>query len=206
MPVLFLLVACGGGPEPPVSRPAQEPAAVSSGNAAACYARLEKLPISYRILPPRRTSEGCGFDDGVQLLDIGVPVAGLTAISCPAAISLTEWVTRDVQAAAERHFGEPVVRVESYGTYACRSVNGRSGARLSEHAFANAVDVAAFRLRSGRSVRVDSGWRAGGETSGFLRDVHALACKRFGIVIGPDADRFHQDHLHLDMGRGPYCR
>jgi hypothetical protein len=39
-----------------------------------------------------------------------------------------------------------------------------------------------------------------------LRRVHRDGCQRFSIVIGPDADRFHQDHLHLDMGRGPYCR
>ncbi|EMD83202.1 extensin family protein [Pacificimonas flava] len=209
---LIVVSACGRA-DPPrrvpqpggAPRPAAAPQAPSQ-EAEACYAALRKLPVSFRTLPPRRTAEGCGFDDGVQLLDIGVPVPGLTAISCPAAIALYGWITDEVQPLARKHFGERVDRIQSYGTYSCRSVNSRPGAKLSEHAHANAVDIAAFRLESGRTVRVESGWRAGGADSAFLKDVHQAGCRKFQIVIGPDGDRYHQDHLHMDMGRGPYCR
>ncbi|MEE4348603.1 MAG: extensin family protein [Pacificimonas sp.] len=182
------------------------PPAASTANFGDCYARLDRLPIEYRRLPPRRTAEGCGFDDGVQLLDIGVPVPGLTAISCPAAEALYHWIDEDVQAAARERIGSAVVRVQSYGTYACRAVNSRPGARLSQHAFGNAVDIAAFTFADGEVIRVESGWREGGATTAFLRDVHRAACRRFRTVIGPDGDRFHQDHFHMDMGPGPYCR
>lgn len=215
LPVLFAAAlaagSCSKTPAPqryPDARETPRPPAppASSSSAEACYAGLEALPITFRRLPPRRTPEGCGFDDGVQLLDIGVPVGGLTAMSCPAAGGLYRWVLDGVQPAAQRHFGEPVVRIDSYGTYACRGVNSRPGAKLSEHAYANAVDVASFRLESGRTIRVESGWRAGGAETAFLKDVHGAACRTFQIVIGPDGDQYHQDHIHMDMGRGPYCR
>ncbi|HEU0133384.1 MAG TPA: extensin family protein, partial [Allosphingosinicella sp.] len=96
---------------------------------------------------------------------------------------------------------------ESFGTYSCRPVNGRPGARLSEHGRSNAVDIAAFVLADGRRISVLAGWNGGDEdVRRFLRDIHKAGCRRFGIVLGPDADSFHRDHLHFDMGQGPYCR
>ncbi|MBZ6377940.1 hypothetical protein B5C34_02340 [Pacificimonas flava] len=209
--LVALASACAGPrpvvrSQPPVDRPADTPPP-SGAPAPACYASLDRLPIEYRPLPPRRTTEGCGFDDGVQLLDIGVPVPGLTAISCPAAASLYKWISEDVQGAAAIHFGSRVVRIQSWGTYSCRPVNSRPGGRLSEHSYGNAVDIAAFHLENGKVIQVESGWKAGGDETAFLRDVHKAACNRFEIVIGPDGDAFHRDHLHMDMGpRGPYCR
>ena len=162
--------------------------------------------LEYRVLGPKRTREGCGYANAVQLLDVGVPVTNLTAMSCPVAASFHAWIREGVQPAARRHFGQEVVRMESFGTYACRPRNSRAGARLSEHAFANAVDIAAFHLADGRVINVKSGWRAGGAVSAFLQDAHDAGCEAFNIVIGPDGDRYHQDHFHMDMGRGPYCR
>ncbi|MGB7406585.1 MAG: extensin family protein [Pacificimonas sp.] len=214
MRLLFLfsiavsLAACGGSPRDTVRGPQPLPVSEAAG---ACYARLDALPgVDYRPLEARRTPEGCGFDDGVQLLDIGVPVSGLTAISCPAAEAMTLWLRESVQPAARAEFGSDVVRVQSFGTYNCRTINNRPGGRLSEHALGRAVDIAAFTLADGRTVRVESDWRAGGDREAFLRRVHRAACDRFANVLGPDADRFHQDHFHLDVraGRRPgsFCR
>ncbi|MEZ5774341.1 MAG: extensin family protein [Hyphomicrobiaceae bacterium] len=33
----------------------------------------------------------------------------------------------------------------------------------------------------------------------FLIAVHAGACKRFGTVLGPEANEAHRDHFHLDL-------
>jgi hypothetical protein len=52
-----------------------------------------------------------------------------------------------------------------------------------------------------------SGWTgADGRVPGFLRAVHDAGNRRFAIVLGPGADALHRNHLHFDMGRGPYCR
>lgn len=122
-------------------------------------------------------------------------------LACPLITAVDRWMLADVQPAAAAWFGEAVVEVRQLSSYACRSMNGQPGARISEHAFGNALDVAAFRLASGREVTVKNGWRGAPDERGFLRQIHAAACTRFSTVLGPDADAFHYDHLHLDLAR-----
>ena len=89
--------------------------------------------------------------------------------------------------------------------------------RLSEHARANALDVAAFTLQGGRRISVLGDWQAAAAPAAppaaeadpkaaFLRQVRDGACQGFAAVLGPDYNAAHRDHFHLD--RGPYraCR
>ncbi|MGE0699561.1 MAG: extensin family protein [Hyphomicrobiaceae bacterium] len=43
----------------------------------------------------------------------------------------------------------------------------------------------------------------------FLRTLHSSACRRFGTVLGPEANEAHRNHFHLDVadrgGRGSFC-
>ncbi|HEX8215646.1 MAG TPA: extensin family protein [Allosphingosinicella sp.] len=172
-----------------------------------CRADLAREGVRYRVLEDRVFGNGCSALGAVQLLDIGTPVANLGAMTCPRARQFARWTREAVQPAAKAWLGSRVVRIESFGTYSCRPVNGRAGARLSEHGRANAVDIGAFLLADGRRITVKEGWSGGDEdVRRFLRSVHGAGCRRFGIVLGPDADAFHRDHLHFDMGQGPYCR
>ena len=52
--------------------------------------------------------------------------------------------------------------MEHYGSYSCRRLYGRSEGAWSEHASANAVDIAGFRLADGRRVSVLGDWQGGG--------------------------------------------
>lgn len=172
-----------------------------------CQADLRSEGVRYKTLPDRRFDKGCSAIGAVQLLDIGTPVANLGAMTCPLARQFARWAREAMQPAAHAWLGSRVVRVESFGTYSCRPVNSRPGARLSEHGRANAVDIGAFVLADGRRITVLDGWHGGDEdVRRFLRAVHSAGCRRFGIVLGPDSDAFHRDHLHFDMGQGPYCR
>ncbi|HEX8224563.1 MAG TPA: extensin family protein [Allosphingosinicella sp.] len=172
-----------------------------------CLADLTREGVRYKGLEDRTFGNGCTALGAVQLLDIGTPVASLGAMTCPLARQFARWTREAVQPAATAWLGSRVVRIESFGTYSCRPVNSRPGARLSEHGRANAVDIGAFVLADGRRIAVRSGWNGEDEDiRRYLRAVHAAGCRRFGIVLGPDADAFHRDHLHFDMGQGPYCR
>ena len=138
---------------------------------------------------------------------MGTPASNLRAMTCPLARQFARWARESVQPAADQWFGSGVQRIETFGTYACRPVNGRPGARLSEHAFANAVDVSGFRLANGRLITVQDGWNGEDErVRRFLRQVHQGGCRRFNVGLSPDSDAYHYNHLHFDMGRGPYCR
>ena len=206
---LLLLASCipRGDRRPPTARPVPARPAADARATLQCHLDLTREDVTYRVLPDRRFAGGCSALGAVQLLEIGTPVTNLGAMTCPLARQFARWVRLDVQPAAERWLDAPVARVESFGTYACRSVNAQPGARLSEHGYANAVDVGAFVLAGGRRVTVAAGWNGDDRrVREFLRAIHAAGCRRFSIGLGPDSDAFHYNHLHFDMGRGPYCR
>lgn len=172
-----------------------------------CLADLREEEVEFRILPDRSFEGGCSAIGAVQLKDIGTPVTNLGAMTCPLARGLARWTREAVQNAALQWLKSRVTRIESMGSYACRPVNGVVGNRLSEHGRANAVDIAAFVLADGRRVTVLQGWNSEDENvRAFLRAVHQAGCRRFDVAMGPDANAFHRDHLHFDMGQSRYCR
>ena len=58
-------------------------------------------------------------------------------------------------------------------------MNGDPNATISEHAFGNALDIAAFTFADGRKIDVEHGWRGSPEEQAFLHDVQASACDQF---------------------------
>lgn len=171
-----------------------------------CIAKMDVVAARYALLPDRTFGGGCSALGSVQLRDIGTPVTNLGAMTCGLGYAFTVWVQSDLQVPAMGEFGSPVVRVETTGTYNCRNINGAASGNLSEHATANAVDVAAFVLKDGRRISVLGGWSGDEREARFLRSVRASACRRFNTVLSPDYNATHRDHFHFDMGRGPFCR
>jgi hypothetical protein len=175
-----------------------------------CFADLSLEQVRYSPLPDRDFGGGCVVTGAVQLLDIGVPVLGLKSMKCALARSFTGWVRFAVAPAAKQMLGSELVKVETYGTYACRGIIGGGAAaatRMSEHGLANAVDVSGFLLADGRRITVERDWRnADPQVRSFFAAIHRSACRRFGTVLSPDYNAAHYNHLHLDMGRSPFCR
>jgi len=125
-------------------------------------------------------------------------------LRCPMIPAVERWVERIVEPAARRYLGAPLAEVKVAASYSCRPMNNQWGARLSEHGHANALDVSAFILTDGRKVDVLSGWWGDPRERAFLRAVHHGACGEFTTVLGPDYDRLHRDHFHLDLARRVY--
>src|ERR1051326_1365949 len=122
-------------------------------------------------------------------------------LACPLVSALDQWVANAVQPAALRWFGEPVIEIKQISAYSCRSMNGQSGAPISEHAFGNALDIAAFTLADGRRITVKDGWHGPPAERGFLHDVQMAACRQFSTVLAPGSNAFHYDHIHVDLAR-----
>ena len=115
--------------------------------------------------------------------------------------SVDRWMARSVQPAARAYFGSRVVEIRQIASYGCRTRNSR-GAAMSEHAFGNALDVAAFRLADGREVNVYRHWWRGPPAArAFLQAAFAGACAEFYTVLGPGSDAYHANHFHLDLLR-----
>jgi len=171
-----------------------------------CFTDLSREEIRFSPLPDRDFGGGCQVLGAVQLLDVGVPITGIKSMRCPLARSFIGWIRFAVAPAAKQILGSELVRVESFGTYSCRAIVGGASNRLSEHGLGNAVDVGGFVLADGRKVRIEGGWRSDdARVREFFDVIHRSACKRFKTVLSPDYNAAHYNHLHLDMGRGPFC-
>lgn len=216
LPVLLSACVFGGGERPAPARIRERASGPVTLNGPTpretqqCFAALSREDIRYSPLPDRDFGGGCIVTGAVQLLDIGVPVSNLKSMRCPLAQTFTAWVRNAVAPAARQILGSELVRVESFGTYACRGINGGGAAsalRMSEHGLGNAVDVGGFVLADGRKVTIEQGWKSEDPAvREFLQVIHRSACRRFRTVLSPDYNAAHYNHLHLDMGRGPFCR
>lgn len=127
-------------------------------------------------------------------------------LTCPMALALASF-ERIVQEEATRDFRAPVVRITQLGTYNCREMAAYPG-WVSEHAYANAIDLARFTLRNGITVDVqrdfDKGEPPPAHRGGaFLRAVSQRAFDEnvFSHVLTPFFDAHHKDHFHLDLAR-----
>lgn len=135
---------------------------------------------------------------------------GLT-MQCPLAVRYVIWDRQVLQPAAERMFGSRVRSVDNYGTYSCRRIYGSTVQqdRPSEHARANALDVAGVTLTDGRRVSVLDDWSgkgpAGPKAAPFLRALRDGGCRVFSTVLTPDYNQEHANHLHLDGAPRTLC-
>jgi hypothetical protein len=130
-----------------------------------------------------------------------VAISPAATLACPIVSELERWIADSVQPAAMRWFGSPVSEIKQISAYSCRGLNGNPTARISEHAFGNALDIASFTLADGRIITVRGGWHGLPEEQGFLRDVQGSACDRFTTVLAPGSNVFHYDHIHVDLMR-----
>jgi hypothetical protein len=122
-------------------------------------------------------------------------------LACPLVSTLDRFISEHVQPAAARWFGQPVVEIKQISAYSCRGMNGDPRASISEHAFGNALDMAAFTLADGHRITVKDGWHGAPEEQGFLREVQGAACEMFTTVLAPGSNEYHYDHIHVDLMR-----
>lgn len=171
----------------------------------ACMAR-SPVHLSRYVQPRGGAINGpgiCGLDHPYvvgALSQDRVQLDSVATLDCPMVAALDEWVATVVQPVAQARFGQAVAQIDTMGSYSCRGMNGQAGAKISEHAFGNALDIAGFRLADGRRITVVRDWTRGeAQDQAFLRDVHAGACNTFTTVLGPGSNAFHYNHIHVDL-------
>ncbi|HET8726146.1 MAG TPA: extensin family protein [Alphaproteobacteria bacterium] len=198
---VLLLASCGG--RPTVSPPGPpQPSLLLNG--PACVAALADRGIGFARVDDFRNGQGCGVETAISLSRSTATMNTPVTVGCTLALVMNSYEREVVQPAAIRHFGQPVTRIHHMGAYACRN-RSSGGGRLSEHALGRAIDIGAFELQDGTMIRVRSDWRGGGTRSAFLDDVSQGACRLFSVVLTPNHDRDHHDHLHLDLGPWRLC-
>lgn len=170
----------------------------------ACLAqRLIQTSAFIRPAPEIDDASTCGLlhPFKVYALQYGaVAFNSAATLDCPMIAQLDHWLTASVQPAASARFGQPVVQIDSMGSYACRGMNNQYGAQISEHAYGNALDIGGFKLADGREISLLRDWWHGDDQArAFLADIHMGACQDFTTVLAPGSNAFHYNHIHVDL-------
>lgn len=164
----------------------------------------------FKTLPsePREAEDPCGWNTArlVYGQERTVLVPGEANMQCPLSVATFLWL-REVNALAQDHFDQPLAKVHHMGSYSCRRQRGNGSGRWSEHAFANAWDIAGFELADGRLIRILTAWDGDDKKERqFLRETRQQACRVFNVTLSPDYNAAHRDHFHVDMGPYSSCR
>ena len=110
------------------------------------------------------------------------------------------------QEEAARHLQRRIVRLVQGGTYNCRKMVRFDF--ISEHSYANAIDIREFWLEGGQRLSVRRHFGALNDPprtpeARFLRSLAARAFNErlFSVVLTPYWDKLHADHFHFDLAR-----
>ncbi len=162
-----------------------------------CRAVLARSKVAFTALAAAGDGS-CARPDRTQLGNY--PLAHSTpAVTCPVAAALELWRRESAAPAARAILGSDLARIEHLGAFSCRRMYGGADGPWSEHATANAIDIAAFVLADGRRISVLADWEGTGPEAAFLRTVRDGACGSFATVLSPDYNAAHADHFHLDQ-------
>jgi hypothetical protein len=211
----YVLVVCGLDPAQGAPLPRSKPVPSQAAHPPSQHDSLpphdaEAWPsdCSVRLgaiarFTPRPTENGpgqCGAADLVQLEGIVmrngtlVSIAPPAILRCPMAEAVAQWVQEDL-GPASNELQSPIVAIANEGSYECRGRNNDPNAKVSEHGRANALDLGSMRLANGAVIDLSDG----SSPQSFRQRVRDTGCRRFTTVLGPGADPYHANHIHLDL-------
>src|SRR5579872_7299503 len=157
-----------------------------------------------KSLPSVAGSGGCGIAAPIELdavvLSGGAKVAIVPPVVLRASLAgaVADWLREDL-APAIAVDGDKLALIEGAGAYECRDRNRLASGKLSEHAIGNALDMHELVTAKGKHISIPV---QAGEPDGenmFRALMKKTACTRFMTVLGPGADSFHAEHLHVDL-------
>ncbi len=104
----------------------------------------------------------CGNAAPVKLVSLGtkpkVTISPPALLNCNMVVTLHDWLEKDLQPLAKKFLGAPIIRINNISSYSCRNAYGRKNTRLSEHARANALDIAGFVTAKAKTADLLKHW------------------------------------------------
>jgi hypothetical protein len=182
------------------AKQSEPPAEQAAPAASPCRLALTETIAIAPSIAPIHGPGSCGGDDLVRLEAVVLPDHSQVAVKpaailrCPMAAAIADWVRSDMAPLAGK-LGTALSELDNFDSFECRGRNRVSGAKLSEHGRANALDMRALKFVNGQSLALTDRNAPRTQREAVLQSV----CARFTTVLGPGSDWYHEDHIHLDL-------
>ena len=175
-----------------------------------CEDRLTAANVLYRHAKlPVHKSKGlvCGTEQAIIYMrgPTGLRITPTPVVTCGLALALAHFELV-LDRTAQEFFGSRVVSIAQGGTYNCRNM-----ARfrwVSEHSYANAIDLYEFALANGERINVLRHFGSPHEPAKTVetRFLRALANRAydenvFSVVVTRFFDERHHNQIHVEMAR-----
>lgn len=182
-------------PVPPLPKSVVDPS---------CQGDLRASGAAFDVVATAVGTGGCRVDDPVRLRAVVTGAGRIVlpegpTLACGFALQFSRYLAEAGKAAAA--LDKSLAKVATGPGFVCRGRNGDASAKLSEHAFGNAVDITNLELVNGGSVAVADAINPASPSYGLLRDLRGKACGYFSTVLGPGTNAAHATHFHFDLGR-----
>jgi hypothetical protein len=171
-----------------------------------CQSGLTLAKVDFSIPATPASAGSCAVSNPVKLRAVSaggkrLRFANEPVLSCPFAAVFVRWVTESADAVVTKQAGSPIATVSTGSGFECRGRNGDGSAKLSEHAFGNAIDLVSIATSDGQTINMADALDPKAKHFNSLRALRTTACGYFTTVLGPGANEAHKLHFHFDLGR-----
>ena len=171
-----------------------------------CFRALRTQGATFNMMSTPVVAGNCSVSDAVKLQSVGAGADRIKfpdepTLNCGFAVRLVSWLKDQGQPVMQSGLQTKIAGFYTGPGYQCRGRNGDSSAKLSEHAFGNAVDVERLRLTNGQVIEVKDAVNITATAQPVLAALRASACLYFTTVLGPGANSAHATHFHFDLER-----
>jgi hypothetical protein len=170
-----------------------------------CEQKLKTRQISYKVGTKITDEKGCIVERPIIInsLSGGVALTREMTARCEVVIAMDDWVNNIIRPSAKLYLNQDIKSLNTSTSYHCRTRNNKLGGKISEHGFANGVDITGFEFEDDTVINVSSDADSMDNKALQIAKFHAAAragaCAYFTTVLGPGTNVTHQDHFHLDL-------
>ncbi|WP_348648226.1 extensin family protein [Rhizobium sp. ARZ01] len=168
----------------------------------ACIAELRSAGAVVKVTERIDPKNGCGIARPVTVsrLTPDIEIVPEATLRCETALQLQRWTREAIVPATKAAMPDKrLVGLDQASAYVCRNRNGAPNGKISEHAFGNAIDIAAFAFSDGSQLAIAPREEDASTEGALQRAAVATACLYFTTVLDPGSDAAHETHLHLDV-------
>jgi hypothetical protein len=171
-----------------------------------CRAELLKRQVEFTVPEHVAATGQCAVANPVLVKSVTTPGGKVKLpeeplLNCAFARQFTTWLS-DIAASVVSEMAPARLHSLSTGPgYECRTRNGDSSGKISEHAFGNAIDISGITLVNRIRIEIPDVADPAAVHHRLLMALRLSACGYFTTVLGPGFNAAHASHYHFDLGQ-----